>query len=913
MRVALQALCLIAAVYYAAGAKEEKAKRKTKDMNCTELFSEADSILRKTKYDKSDTAESWRFKRNRNVDKALKLYKICYEKRPDEKDKHHLQAVMSMAKLHYLKEEGGAAEAQKAFDLWPEDDRGVEYYWRKAEVLGQQRGEDEVDYKAQSREALEKAVAMLSLDETPPPYAELQEKLLAMPIHANITDIVGHHEYGSLAVQSLAMYHQEKRDYKAYTETLTLAQMLSPFNQRLKYHIVEQLGKLGNVVCLWRAFAPSFYDDYSRWAPAGFARYVEGFFARIPMFVTTLARELVSDAPDATKASYLALYKERCGVELKVEDGRANRQSLVAGVFACMEKQGMIQHIKDVLPLLNYSLAVEEECEEGEQCKAAEVPAVWTLKDLFAHNLREGLNMSEADAEFSPDVTLSHYVAQLGPEAIKVLQKYDALSFQVQAYNGTTPALLAGAQGAADLIPDGEDAVADAWKRSEYSPCWTGKGKKPCYAKGDGLYLEKMDDVSGDYEAATEWGRLKPPAEADEKAKEEYESYQAFEDREDFNEALYDDRLGRAPALEVDYVTYVNKKKFVKEYLSIGRPVILGESQPLDDASEKKQQQLFDFTGLARHFGKTELPVVESPQTLDTLNSDTKPEKKPMLMWSIEDAAKYRTTSHVVHMRYPWKEVLTLPEAIDGMFNLNSSNFKFIGGASGSGTGMQFADGHFFDHLATSASRRTWLIVPPSHAYYTGATPEESYKTALELRAAGAPIYEFQQVYGDTVYVPAGWSYAYLNLRGGASYSGAFPWGAAVPIASESKPLEDPNKKAEGEGKKEKPVPEPKKTQPITPAGDSYGEAVTEEEVHEDDVVAAKKERKRKIAEERKEKAKEKAKQPKKKKPKKKPPTDGSMYVDDDGNLVGSMVIGGNQGKKDKEKKDQEEDKKDEL
>eukprot|EP01060_Flectonema_neradi_P011563 TRINITY_DN18617_c1_g1_i1.p1 TRINITY_DN18617_c1_g1~~TRINITY_DN18617_c1_g1_i1.p1 ORF type:complete len:701 (+),score=134.89 TRINITY_DN18617_c1_g1_i1:524-2626(+) len=305
---------------------------------------------------------------------------------------------------------------------------------------------------------------------------------------------------------------------------------------------------------------------------------------------------------------------------------------------------------------------------------------------------------------------------------------------------------------------------------------------EPDFASSLTALQESFEAAAASYDVKSEWGRVP----VDDK------TWIKWEQSEQFDPALQP--AFEAPAkADVAYEKISSDSELEERFFKCGRPVVLRDSLVADDGIRETQQLIFNFTVLMKTLGTTLMEYDESHQLKPSPLSTTIPGKASLLAFAFEQMANFNRTIIKSPMRGPFKKVIAVPEAMEEHLSekvRNVSNFHFTAGASGSGESMVFGDGSFANYMWNG--QRVWLLLPPSHALFSSLTPLETYKKLTADESLADSLITTFQFSGDAIFVPAGWSYLYINLRASVGYSAVFPWGNSFPLHEEAKPADRP-------------------------------------------------------------------------------------------------------------------------
>ena len=306
------------------------------------------------------------------------------------------------------------------------------------------------------------------------------------------------------------------------------------------------------------------------------------------------------------------------------------------------------------------------------------------------------------------------------------------------------------------------------------------------------LLQNTFEDAAASYDTKEEWGRV--PLED--------RVWMKWEDSEQFDEAMLP-TLELPTKMDIPYVRITSGDEMESKALNCEQPVMLHDCLANDNDIRDTQQLIFNFTVLMKNLGTTLMNYDESHHLQQSPLSATAPGKASLLAFAFEQMAAFNKTLLKSPMRGPFKKVIAVPEAMQTLLSegiRNISNFDFAAGGSGSGESMVFGDGHFVNYMWQG--HRVWLLLPPSHALFSSFSPLETYKKLTTDQSIKDNLLVAYQLSGDAIYVPAGWSYMYINLRASVGYSASFPWGSSYPLHEESKPADrpEPPKKKSNQG-----------------------------------------------------------------------------------------------------------------
>ncbi|KAJ9454492.1 hypothetical protein DIPPA_18866 [Diplonema papillatum] len=629
-------------------------------------------------------------------------------------------------------------ETRETLAKLPEDMKTEEYRYRLATLTAREN---------KLEEAIEEWGAllhgMLVSDADGESWAETRRRISELPFDTPEGSVMRSNRIRETVLQDMMRAYAALDDGPGYIETVLVAQVVEPMNSGIRKFTSTYMAAILDVGSVWRGYMPQPGVRIS--SAADVFDSILAFCAQLPEAVHVATEHVFLKR---LQDGAVARMNAECGTSLSGEADAIKYRDMASAMGRCMKKQGVI--------------------------------AEWQrLAGIIAEDLSGLLTKVNERTGFSP----MHYLATIADEELLTdlgIGKYDTPSSD--ATHSTTPAHIfaqyspdtATAQVLSEPSPA---APKNAFGAPPRLPCWADPTAPRCEGKPDtSAFADAVHEVVKAYVPAKEWAFVAPEDLTEEDRAADDEQFIRWEERTGFNAGVFLPRLARDGPMEVTYKT-LTADEFVRDYVAESTPVIAHRALPKDEAIQADQLSLFDFANMVSILESTVLPfgtrLHQSPVKYDGQAS--------LIAFGYEQMRLGKDTSLEAPMRGPFKVLVHLPEVLGSVFTnatRETSSFTFHAGGSGSGRSMAFAAGHSIHQLVYG--RRLWVFVPPAHSFTANASAVEVFEELLASKGKeGAPVFfEAQQLPGDLVYVPHGWSYLFINLRASAGWSSVFPYGA---------------------------------------------------------------------------------------------------------------------------------------
>ena len=648
--------------------------------------------------------------REKSFAKVLKLADICLAS-ADAPAELHLVARREKASVYSMSKQ--YSKIRPTFEQTPASERTVQYYIYLASVLKEASMVDET-YSTLAQGAM--LLVHSNVTDRFADWGEVQTHLSGVSAAEEVMD-VGHPHAGVLLQELVDVARVVQHNATRFIEALRVSQMVAPYNTQLRGFLSSLAGAAVDLRGFWRAHAMPPGVPYTE---EHFQDALGAFATSLPRFASTLAKFLLLSPS-------VALYvNNACGTELSAEETEVvQRREVLDVVLQCLTVQGIVQEWRDIAISLNT-----------------------TLTAVFAKDPRR------PTAVFPFSSSFPHIFAQMGFAVFEAIPELDLYLSDI-----VLPLDIVSSLEAVPQRQLKKDVVAA-------KPCWT-RGR--CTPKVEG-FAQRLKATAEGYSPAEEWGRLphnnNPEAEAD------FKTWLPWEQRDSFLDE-FESVLSADPPMQIDYIHDMTHDVFKETYLSPGRPLVL--SSALSSADLKEQQGIFDLTSLLKVTGDTLLQHSDKPHYHDIVpvhagaevRKSILPRQLSLFDFAYQEIRAYSKALVHVPMMGPFKKVVKVPSVVD-VFKQEESRYWLHAGGSGSGRGMAWEAAHVGDMLLRG--RRVWVLLPPHQAVFLGGTVEEDYLYCAE-NSIGM---EVQQLEGDFVFVPSGWSYLWLNVRGAISWTVLF-------------------------------------------------------------------------------------------------------------------------------------------